>query len=205
MFSGHKGYGLLFALLCILFSAGVWAADELESLRKSAQDIKTLSADFIQEKHLRIMARPVISRGRLYYKSPRFIRWEYLAPVKHVMLLNKDGASVYIWSEGNWVPDKAQGAARTLVLDEINRWITGRFNESTSFSHTYMPGPPPIVILKPGEEVKRFIEQITVRFFKASALVDRVEITEDRGNRTAINFKNVQLNAQLEESLFEKP
>jgi outer membrane lipoprotein carrier protein len=205
MSAGHKGYGLLFALLCILLTEGVWAADDLEALRKSSHNINMLSAEFIQEKHLRIMAKPIVSRGRFYYKSPRFIRWEYLAPVKHVMLMNKNGASVYIWSEGNWVPDKTQGAARTLVLDEINRWITGRFNESTAFSHTYKPGPPPFVILKPKEELKRFIEQITVRFPNASSLADRVEITEDRGNRTDINFRHVQLNTEIEESLFEKP
>ncbi len=200
-----KTFTLLFVLLGIFFALWVWAADDFEELRKSAQNIKTLSADFIQEKHLKILAKPIISKGRLYFKAPRSIRWEYLAPMKSLTLMTKGGAQVYIWSEGKWVLDKTPNDARGIVMDEISNWFTGRFHENPAFTHTYKPGPPPSVILTPKEGVKNFISQIALRFSKTTGLVETVEIIETQDNRTRVTFKNEALNADLHENLFEKP
>jgi len=119
--------------------------------------------------------------------------------------MNKSGAQVYIWSEGKWTLDKAQSDARGIVMDEINNWFTGRFQENPAFTYACKPGPPPSVILTPKEGMKNFISQIVLKFSKTTGLVEQVEIMEGQGNSTKIAFKNEKLNVDLHESVFEKP
>ena len=205
MINHIKTFTFLFVLLGIFFASWVWATDDFDELRNSAQNIKTLSADFIQEKYLKILAKPIISKGRLYFKAPRSIRWEYIAPMKRLTLMNKGDVQAYIWSEGKWVLDKAQSDARSIVMDEINNWFTGRFKENPAFTHTYKPGPPPSVILTPKEGVKNFISQIVLRFSKTTGLVETIKIIENQDNYTKVTFENEKLNADLHENMFEKP
>lgn len=195
----------MLAVLGIFVAGPVRAADDFESLSKSAQNIKSIKADFLQEKHLKILAKPIVSQGRFYFKAPSYIRWEYLAPLKTLTLMNKSGAIVYIWSEKKWVMDKAQSDTRGIVMDEINNWFTGRFQEKPAFTHVYKPGPPPSVILTPKEDMKNFISQIVLKLSKTTGMVEQVEIMEGQGNRSKITLKNEKLNVDLPDSLFEKP
>lgn len=119
--------------------------------------------------------------------------------------MNKSGAIVYIWSEKKWVMDKAQSDTRGIVMDEINNWFTGRFQEKPAFTHVYKPGPPPSVILTPKEDMKNFISQIVLKLSKTTGMVEQVEIMEGQGNRSKITLKNEKLNVDLPDSLFEKP
>jgi outer membrane lipoprotein carrier protein len=196
---------LLLAVLGIFVAGPVRAADDFEALNKSAQNIKSISADFIQEKHLRILAKPIVSQGRLYFKAPWSIRWEYLSPAKTLTLMNKHGALVYIWSEKKWVMDKTQSATRGIVMNEINNWFTGRFQENSAFTHVYKQGQPPSVILTPKKNMKNFISQIVLKLSKTTGMVEQVEIMEGQGNNSKITFKNKKLNVDLPDSLFEKP
>ncbi|MBN1381803.1 MAG: outer membrane lipoprotein carrier protein LolA [Deltaproteobacteria bacterium] len=195
----------LFICFWVLFSVGVSVADDFETLRQSAQNIKSLSADFVQEKHLKILANPITSKGRLYFKAPRSIRWEYLTPIKSLTLMNDNGVAVYSWLEDKWVLDRAQSDARGIVMDEINNWFSGRFDENPAFSHTVKPGPKPLVILTPKEGVKNFISLIVLTLSDANGLVTGVEIFESGDNRTTIDFINEKLNTDFPESLFEEP
>jgi outer membrane lipoprotein-sorting protein len=199
------GFVVLFLMLGFLLPGLGQATDDFEALRKSAQAIKTLSADFVQEKHLKILAKPIISKGRLYFKAPRSIRWEYLSPMKSLTLMNKGGARVFIWSDGKWGLDKAQSNVRGIVMDEINNWFTGRFEENPAFQHSYKAGPAPAVILTPKEGVKNFIAQIILRFSQITGLVESVEIIENNDNRTKISFKSEKINAEIPDHIFEKP
>jgi outer membrane lipoprotein-sorting protein len=199
------GFVVLFLMLGFLLPGLGQAADDFEALRKSAQAIKTLSADFVQEKHLKILAKPIISKGRLYFEAPRSIRWEYLSPMKSLTLMNKGGARVFIWSDGKWVLDKAQSDVRGIVMDEINNWFTGRFDENPAFRHAYKPGPTPTVVLTPKEDVKNFISHIVLKISRVTGLVESVEIIENNDNRTKISFKNEKINAEIPDHIFEKP
>ncbi|MHB8091381.1 MAG: outer membrane lipoprotein carrier protein LolA [Syntrophales bacterium] len=196
---------LLLAVVGSFFVGLAWAADDFEALSKSAKNIKSISADFIQEKHLKILAKPIVSEGRLYFKTPVSIRWEYLSPVRTLTLMNKRGAMVYIRSDKKWVMDKAQSDTRGIVMNEINNWFSGRFQENPAFTAVYNPGPPPSVILTPKEDMKNFVSRIVLKLSKTTGMVEQVEIMEGQGNRSKIIFKNEKLNVDLPDSLFEKP
>ena len=70
--------GLIGGAALLLMAAG-WASS-WESIHTAARDIRTVQADFTQEKHLQILAQPLVSRGRLIFAAPDRLRWEYEAP-----------------------------------------------------------------------------------------------------------------------------
>ena len=42
----------------------------LEDVRKAASGIKTVNAEFQQERYMKILEVPLISKGKFHYKSP---------------------------------------------------------------------------------------------------------------------------------------
>jgi outer membrane lipoprotein-sorting protein len=178
-----------------------WAA-----LKESFRKIQSLKAEFLQERHLQILKEPLFSEGKLFYLASGSLRWEYLSPLRSVMLQKGDSVRLYHFSEGAWRQDMAQGVeARRMVLAEMSRWFQGRFEESTVFKHSYSQSPPARISLIPGEGINRFILGIEIVLSDRPGVIDRVEITEPGGSATRITFRNVEINAGLDSKVFDEP
>lgn len=194
-------------ILCLGMPLGsTTRADEWGALRAAAQTTSTLSADFVQEKHLKILARPLISKGRLLYRTPADIRWEYLFPVKSLMLARKDKVEAFLWTEGRWTPDFGQSLeARRMVTREIKQWIAGDFNRNTAFTAVYHPGPPIKITLSPKADIQNFIKRVELTFGSTPGVIESIEIFEEPEGSTTMAFKNVLINGKLPDGVFEQP
>jgi outer membrane lipoprotein-sorting protein len=176
------------------------------SLKESFRRIQSVKAEFLQERHLQILKEPLISEGRFFYLASGSLRWEYLSPLRSVMLQKGDSVRRYHFSEGAWKQDMAQGVeSRRMVLAEMSQWLQGRFEESRVFSHSYSPGPPGRIFLTPGEGINKFVLGIEIVSSERPGVIDRVEITEPGGSSTRIVFRNVEINATLPSKLFDQP
>ena len=190
--------GLVFAEIA---SAQDWA-----SLKETFMNIRSVKAEFLQKRYLKILTKPLLSEGKLYCYIPDSLRWEYLSPLRTVMLQKENTIQVYNFSEGTWKPEMAQAVeARRMVLAEISQWFQGRFDESKAFKHVYSPGPPARVTMVPGEGINRFIQRIEIVLSAKPGVIDRVEIEEAGGSRTSIEFRNVEINSSFSSEVFEKP
>ena len=81
----NRTYSYVALMIASFLSLG-WA-DNWEGIRKGAETVKSIRADFIQEKHMKILTRPFVSKGILLYRVPGGLRWEYTEPVKSVLLM----------------------------------------------------------------------------------------------------------------------
>ena len=189
-----------------LFFSGAAPAQDWTSLKKASRNIRSVKAEFLQKRTLQILTKPLLSEGRLFFYAPDSLRWEYLSPLRSVMLQKGSTLQVYNFSEGVWKPEITQAVeARRMVLAEISQWFQGRFDESKAFKHLYSPGPPARVILVPGEGINRFIQRIEIVLSARPGVIDRVEIEEPGGSRTSIEFKNVEIDSSFPSEVFEKP
>jgi len=176
------------------------------SLKESFRNIQSVKAEFLQERHLQILKDPLISEGRFLYLVSGSLRWEYLSPLRSVMLQKGDTVRLYHFSEGAWKQDMTQAVeARRMVLAEMSQWFQGRFEESKIFSHVYSSGSPGRILLAPKEGINRFILGIEIVLSDRPGVIDRVEITEPGGSATRIAFRNVEINASLPSKLFDEP
>ena len=190
-----------------LFSAGQLAlSQDWTSLKEASRNIRSVKAEFLQKRFLQILTKPLLSEGKLFFYTPDSVRWEYLSPLRSVMLQKGSTIQVYNFSEGKWKPEITQAVeARRMVLAEISQWFQGRFDESKAFKHTYSPGPPARITLVPGEGINRFIQRIEIVLSVRPGVIDRVEIEEPGGSRTFIEFRNVVINSSISSEVFEKP
>ena len=176
------------------------------SLKASFRKIQSVKAEFVQERRLQILKEPLISEGRLFFLASGALRWEYLTPLRSVMLQKGDSVRLYHFSEGAWKQDMTQGVeARRMVLAEMSQWLQGRFEESRVFTPSYSPGPPERIFLAPGEGINKFVLGIEIVLSDRPGVIDRVEITEPGGSSTRIMFRNVEINAGLDSKVFDQP
>jgi outer membrane lipoprotein carrier protein len=198
-------------LCCAVAVAGFISAmpghcEDWASLKESFRNIQSVKAEFLQERHLQILKEPLVSEGRFFYLASGSMRWEYLSPLRSVMLQKGDSVRLYHFSDGAWKQEMTQGVeARRMVLAEMSQWFQGRFEESSIFSHSYSQGPPGRILLSPKEGINRFILSIEIVLSGRPGVIDRVEIAEPGGSSTRITFRNVEINASLDSKVFDEP
>jgi outer membrane lipoprotein-sorting protein len=203
-----KRFRKLFVLVAILVQGNpaLGFSQDWGDLKRAAEGIRTLKADFTQKRHLKILEAPLISKGRLYYRAPDLLRWEYSSPLRSVMLKRGEGINVYQFLEGTWKADSSQAVeVRRMIFAEINRWLKGRFNEASGFTPSYDSGPPVRITLTPREEFKRFLHRIELIFSERPGIIRSVEMVESQEARTKIEFTNLEINAHIPAGIFEKP
>lgn len=201
-----KFFFLSILVTTVFLGAAEVPAQDWTSLKEASRNIRSVKSDFLQKRFLQILTKPLLSEGKLFFYTPDSLRWEYLSPLRSVMLQKGSTIQVYNFSEGKWKPEITQAVeARRMVVAEISQWFQGRFDESKAFKHTYSPGPPARIILLPRDGINRFIQRIEIVLSAKPGVIDRVEIEEPGGSRTSIEFRNVEINSSFSSEVFEKP
>jgi len=189
-----------------LFFAEIASAQDWTSLKETFRNVRSVKADFLQKRYLKILTKPLLSEGKLFFYTPDSLRWEYLNPLPSVMLQKGSTVQIYNFFEGAWKPEMPESVEATrMVLAEISQWFQGRFDQSKAFKQLYSPGPPARVTMVPVEGIKTFIQRIEIILSAKPAVIDRVEIEEPGGSRTSIEFRNVEINSDFSSEVFEKP
>ena len=189
-----------------LFFAEIASAQDRASVKEDFRNIRSVKADFLQKRFLKILTKPLLSEGKLFFSIPDSLRWEYLSPLQSVMLQKGSTVQIYNFFEDVWKPEMPESVEATrMVLGEISQWFQGRFDESEAFKQLYSPGPPARVTMVPGEGINRFIQRIEIILSARPGVIDRVEIEEPGGSRTSIEFRNVEINSNFPSEVFEKP
>ena len=206
-----KRYRFWYLLVCLfggilLIPDGFSVAgdSDFEKLSRESAQIKTLKADFIQKKFMKILAKPLISEGRFYFVTPDSLRWEYFKPLKSVVIAYRNTTRRYMYSEGKMVEDKTGGAqAMQIVLNEVAGWMSGKFDRNPSFKATIQKKENTLVTLTPVEEkMKGMIEKIEITLAPKAGIVKSVKIFEGANNFTQITFNNVKINDTIDAAVF---
>jgi outer membrane lipoprotein-sorting protein len=196
---------IIAAVLFVLSAAHYAGATDFEQLRKESAKIKTIQAQFIQKKFMKILSKPLVSEGCFYYAAPDSFRWEYFKPLKSIVLTYKNNTKRYIASGGKMAEDKTGGAqAMKIVLNEVTGWMSGRFDQNPSFKAVIHDGENTKITLTPKDKsMAGMIEKIEIDVSKKAGTVQSVKIFEGAGNFTQINFNNVKINEVINPSVFQ--
>ncbi len=205
--SGGKRAIMVLAVMTILpllYGAG-WSGN-WESIRKAMSGVRSISADFTQKKNLRILARPLVSTGRFYYRAPGDLRWEYTAPLRNILLVHGDNVAMYTWASDRFTKDEGpQIEATRIVMEQIASWLNGNFNDNRAFVPRLVQGSPARIILVPARhDFTKFIQRITLNLSPDSGVISSIEIQEPQGSSTTIDFSHIALNTPLADRTFEK-
>lgn len=190
-------------LVCCLFLVG-WA-DNWERIRQESANIQSIQARFIQKKQMKILSRPMLSEGRFFFQAPASVRWEYIAPVKSVLLMNGGSLKRYIHSGGGFTEEAAgRLPAMEIVMQEISAWLHGQFDQSRYFTAALVQHPAPAIILVPKEKsFTRLIKRIELTPSEQPGTLKSILIVEDEKTTTLFEFRQVQVNQPIPESVFQ--
>jgi len=186
--------------------AGEDAADPFGPLRAGFAAVRSLRTDFVQEKRMKILARPLVSQGRFSYRAPADIRWEYTAPIRSVLLMEKGDVKRYTWRETGWVEDRGAGLeSMQFVLQDISGWVAGDFETSANFRAEIEPGPPVRVVLIPRDpSLEAFIQRVVLTLADRPGVLRSVEIVEGPESSTLIEFRNTEVNVTFPPETFRE-
>jgi len=205
----------LLAICCLLAAdastppAAAWHHD-LDSIRKAATTLRTLEASFVQTRTLKILKKPLVSRGVIAYRRPDDLRWEYQSPLATLLLVRKGNAQRLLKRGTEWVTDdRGKLEAMKFVLEEINLWLEGDFSASRTLRPELRPATkqqPAHVVLTPVERsFARIISGITIFFGDRPGTVSAIDIFEPGGGVTHIAFENSRYNEPVPDARFDTP
>ena len=153
---------------------------------------------------MKILARPLVSEGVLFFQAPDSLRWEYKHPVQSILLLHKGKTKRFVQKNGNLVEDaSANLQSMQVVVQEITQWLNGRFDENPAFAARLEPGRK-IVMVPRDESFAKLIRRIEILLSDRPAVIKSVIIYENEDSFTKLDFKDVILNQKLDDDLFQE-
>ena len=180
------------------------SADSWQDMRDAFSKVTSIKTNFVQQKKMKILSRPIVSKGRFFYRAPGDLRWEYDSPIRSVLLLNEGNVERFTWRDGKYSRD-AGGSLEGLrfVLQDISGWLAGDFVSSTTFTAELKHGSPDRIVLSPRDEsFTKFIQRVELTLAPTPGVLRSVEIVESQENSTYIEFQNVETNLPFGEGLF---
>ncbi len=188
----------------VLVWAGNWAwAGDWERIRDQTRDIQTISAHFVQEKHLEILIKPLISKGVFYFEAPGSLRWEYFSPIKSILLMHDGKIRRFIGNENGFKEDRSPGLqAMEMVLQEIALWLKGQFSDNPNYTAS-LEGNNKIIMTPRNKAFAEIIQKIEILLSDRPGVIESVTIYEGENSFTQIRFQDVKINQGLADTLFE--
>ncbi len=202
-------FAFVFLLAAEPAAPTAWHRD-LATIREAAATLRTFEADFVQTRTLKILKKPLVSRGLVAYRRPNDLRWEYQSPLGMLLVVRKGNAQRLLKHGNEWVTDHgAKLEAMKLVLDEINLWLEGNFAASRTFRPELRPAtkqqPAHVDLLPLDPALGKIIARITIAFGEQPGTVSAIDIFEQGEGVTHIVFEHPRYNEPVSDERFETP
>jgi len=178
----------------------------LARLEKKLGSVRSLRADFMQEKHLSIFTDVVRSRGVLVFQRPDAVRFEMTEPFESAFIAAGKAVAKYERIDGRWQKMRsAQMTAARMVTEQIAGWLEGRFRDNTDrYAITATPATPPTIVLTPrNRKFREFLARIELALSPDETHFSSVTIHEPGGDFTRMLFQNPRHNLAIPPSVFD--
>jgi outer membrane lipoprotein carrier protein len=174
-----------------------------QSVSIVAKKIKSMSSDFVQYKHMDFLSKDIESSGKMLFKEPNGIQWQYKKPYNYCIIF-KNG-KILINDEGK---KSATDVGNSKIFGKINKLIIGSVSgdmfDDKEFQITYFKTNVNNVtkLIPKDASLKKYIKQIELTFDKEDATVIQVKLIESSEDYTRIVLKNKVINAKIDDSIF---
>lgn len=207
---------LAISLLLICCIVGVQAASTLsaaqqqeviEKINASASKMKSMSCTFTQTKYLSLLSDKMVSSGKMYYKQPNKLRWEYTSPYDYLFVFN--GTKVYV---GNKSKKDVIDTNTNKIFKEIARimmnTVTGKaLSNKTDFTVSVAGNNTSwvVTLIPKKKDMKQMFSKIELIFNKSNTMISEINIFEKNNDRTNIKLTNIVNNGSVNENYFAIP
>ena len=198
---------ILACLITLIFAGGTLNAaaseeqEALDAIQKQYESVKTITARFVQKSYVKTMNQTLEARGKVQIKKPGKMKWVYNAPEPQVLVSNEKILWLYIPDEKQVtkVPVESIYSSNTPAL-----FLAGKGKLTDSFDVMKVSTDKGLitVVLIPKEE-DNSVDRLTLVADSKSYQIVGSTVYDKLGNRTEINFTDIQINKEISESTFE--
>jgi len=174
-----------------------------QSVNAVAKKITTITTDFVQYKHMDFLAKDIETSGKMYFKEPNSLKWQYKKPYNYSIVF-KNG-KILIDDEGK---KSSHDIGNSKIFGKINKLIVGSvsgnmFDDKEFTISFFKTKTNNITRLIPKDAaLKKYIKQIELTFDNDDFTVIQVKLIESSDDYTRIVLKNKTLNAKIDDSVF---
>lgn len=199
----------LFLSFCMLFRVGAQtkmtdseASHLKEQVKTLAASTKTILSDFVQYKHLDFLDNAIETSGKLAFKSPNLVKWEYTKPFKYAVFFKNN--MLYINDEGK---KSNIDIGSSKMFNQLNNLIVSSINgdmfDEAKFNIQYFKTPKDrVVYFSPKDKnFAKYIKTFHITFNEKGDVIE-VKMIEPSDDYTRIVFKNKVLNQSIDETVF---
>ena len=168
-----------------------------------SQATKTIKSDFVQFKHLDFLANDVKTSGKMVFKAPSQVKWEYTNPYQYSVVFNEDELLI---NDGGTKSKVDIGNSK--LFKKLNQLIVnsvkGNMFNDADFEVSFFKSPKynKAVFLPKDKKIADYIASFELLFNKSDAQVYEVKMVEPSKDFTQIIFNNRILNNQIDDSVF---
>lgn len=178
-------------------------AQALEAKVKNlAASIETITSDFTQYKHLDFLSNDIESSGKLLFKAPNMVKWEYVKPYAYSVLFKDE--TLYINNEGDKSnvdigSNKLFKQLNSLIADSIK----GDMFNADEFNITYFKNKADseVHFAPKDADFSKYIKAFHLTFNEKGEVIT-VKMVEPSDDYTQIVFSNRKVNQTLPDAIF---
>ena len=197
---------LLFFMVFATHAQTKMSASEASALKSKvkalASSTQTISSDFTQYKHLEFLDNAIETSGKLAFKTPDLVKWEYIKPFKYAVLFKDE--KLYINDEGRKSDidigsNKMFKQLNTLIISSVK----GDMFDDEAFNIEYFKkDAQSIVHFTPKDDkFSKYIKAFHITFNSKGDVI-MVKMVEPSEDYTQIVFSNKVLNKDIDETVF---
>jgi outer membrane lipoprotein-sorting protein len=179
-------------------------AELIEKVKQTAAEMKTMTCDFTQVKELSFMDEKITAEGKMNYKQPDKIRWEYTKP--YTFVFATDGKNIFTGTgnSSNKMPVKSSKLFSAIADIMIGGVSGSGLVDSPDFTTQVESSKNEYrVTLTPlKKEIKDLFSAVQLHIRRTDYRIYKVELIEKSDDKTSIELKNIQLNTTIRDEIF---
>jgi outer membrane lipoprotein-sorting protein len=178
----------------------------LQAFDKAQRDTGSLVAGFTEKKQLKLLARPVLSRGEFYYNRPNQVRWEYLEPDRKMFVITEDMYIAYYpaLKRAEEVPIKKFVGKRLFrflglgqSIDELGKYYEFRLAAQSDLKDTHL-----LILVPRKKKLAERVAEMKIWVDATTFLPRQLQYVESDGDSTLLTFQDIRTNVAVAASRF---
>ena len=178
----------------------------LEAFDRKQRDTVTMVASFTERKDLKLLAKPVTSRGQFFYNRPNQVRWEYLEPDRKVFVITEDMYIAYYpaLKRAEEVPIKKFVGKRLFrfiglgqSIDDLGKYYEIRLAPQSDIKDTHL-----LLLIPRKKRVRDRVAEMKIWVDTSTFLPRQLQYVESDGDSTLLTFHDVRTNVEVAAARF---
>ena len=205
--------GIVFSLILSMLSLPLCAFSEelpvvgdiAQKLQSSYEQTKDLKADFIQEANIKSIKKTETEEGKVFFKNPRNMLWEYSNPKGKKLVINSQMAWLYLAKEKVAYKQKSEGIFQSKFL--INFFAgSGKLKDDFTIKYAEPKAQDKngnyLLALTPREKTSA-CNSVRMTIDKYNFYILQVSFDDVLGNSTTLKFSNIAINTGVVQKIFQ--